>query len=82
MAELAGQPDEPVGHEPDAQGGDREGQRRGPAESPAAATPVTDIASVGAMTPTETDAVSMKRSSRRSAGRDTGSAGCGWAMLS
>ena len=34
------------------------------------------------MTPTETDAVSMKRSSRRSAGWETGSAECGWAMLS
>jgi hypothetical protein len=35
-------------------------------------TPVTDIASVGAMTPIETEAVSGKRSSRRSAGRVTG----------
>src|SRR6516165_10792606 len=34
------------------------------------------------MTPTETDAVSTKRSSRRRAGRATGSAEYGWAMLS
>jgi hypothetical protein len=82
VAELAGQPDEPVGHEPDPEGGDREGRGAARPSSPAAATPVTDMASVGAMTPTETDAVSMKRSSRRSAGRDAGSAECGWAMLS
>jgi hypothetical protein len=31
-ARNAGQPDEPVGHEPDPEGGDREGQRRGPAQ--------------------------------------------------
>src|SRR5215467_3487796 len=38
----------------------------------AAATPVTDMASVGAMTPTETDVVSKKCSSRCSAGRRAG----------
>jgi len=48
----------------------------------AAATPVTDIARVGAMTPTETDAVPMKPSSRRNPGRDSGVAECGWAVLS
>jgi GH15 family glucan-1,4-alpha-glucosidase len=34
------------------------------------------------MTPTETDAISANRSSRRNAGRDPGLAECGWAMLS
>ena len=34
------------------------------------------------MTPTETAAVSMNRSSRRNAGGEAGSAECGWAMLS
>jgi hypothetical protein len=34
------------------------------------------------MTPTETDAVSMKRSSRRRVGGRTGSPEYGWAVLS
>ena len=53
----------------------------GLAGTAAAATPVTDMARVGAMTPIETEAVSRKRSSRRNAGRDAAAPGRGCALL-
>ena len=82
VAELAGQPDEPVGDQPDAQGGHGEGQRAARPSAVAAATPVTDMASVGAITPTDTEDVSRNRSSRRRPGRETGPLERGWALLS